>query len=170
MRANPDQKGKKSLQKSIISYVPKSKRMNKDHSEKMDFDDNTTENDSSENADDEIEQVLLTDSNRKKYIKKHFTYIDYRNNHSHYICNEMKFEDGIAYSCSYQERDNRLDFYHVHHWEKIENEKKTPEQRKSISEYEMLLKKISILAGHYNFSFSVIESEQFWDILKSVFV
>ena len=84
MRANPDQKGKKSLQKSIISYVPKSKRMNKDHSEKMDFDDNTTENDSSENADDEIEQVLLTDSNRKKYIKKHFTYIGYRNNHSHY--------------------------------------------------------------------------------------
>ena len=131
---------------------------------------NFDQSDNSENTEDEIEQAFLTDTNRKKYIKKHFTYIGYKNNHSHYQCKEMKFEDGIAYECTYRERDNRLDFYHAHRWGKIDINKKTPEQKKSITEYELLLKKIAILAGHYNLSFSVIESDQFWDILQSLFV
>ena len=165
---------KTQLQKSIISYVPKNKRQKgaskKASSDNFEDIDIIEQDENRENDEDEIDQALLCDEKRKKYIKTHFSYIGYVNNHSMYQCKEMKFEDGIAYACTYKERDSRLDFYHVHRWEKIDNADKTPEQKKSISEYELLLKKIAILAGHYNLSFSVIESDQFWDILQSVFV
>ena len=69
MRKNTRQKSSSSLQKSIISYIPKSKRANKDAKE-MSSDDiedieNIDHSDNSENTEDETEQAFLTDNNRK---------------------------------------------------------------------------------------------------------
>lgn len=76
-----------------------------------------------------------------------------------YIPKEVKIKNGIAYRCKYKERDSRLDFYHSHRWEKTgDEETKIPDQTKVISDYNLMLRKIIILAGHFNLSFSVIES------------
>ena len=73
MRKNTRQKSSSSLQKSIISYIPKSKRANKDankDAKEMSSDDiedieNFDQSDNSENTEVETEQVFLTDTNRK---------------------------------------------------------------------------------------------------------
>ena len=59
---------------------------------------------------------------------------------------------------------------HNHKWAEVnETDELTSEQTKSISDYDLLLTKIMILLGHYNLSFSVIESQIFWDLLEHVF-
>lgn len=168
-------KGKEMTQRSIISYVPKSKRGKHDVNDDLHSDDDSTdiiqENEEEYDSEIEIYEAQSSPEKKKQYIKDHYTYAGYKNNHSEYQCNAIKFENGFTYKCVYKERDSRLDFSHEHEWVKIDDvEVKTKEQSESITEYELLLRKIVILAGYYNLSFSVIESNQLWDLLNFVFV
>lgn len=47
---------------------------------------------------------------------------------------------------------------------------KNSRSKKSISDYDMILSKIAILADHFNLSFAVIESDQLWDLLRFVYL
>ena len=174
---------KRSLQKSMDLYVPKKKRGNhEDNNNNNNNNNNISDEDNSDNksqddefvqeydSEQEIEKALSSAERKKNYIRDHYQYIGYSNNHSIFQCNEVKFENGIAYRCKYKDRDSRLNFYHTHRWEKIgEEETKSTYQAKVISDYDLMLRKIIILAGHFNLSFSVIESAQFWDLLQFVF-
>lgn len=168
-------KGKELTQKSLMSYVPKSKRGKHDNSNEIanasDSSDITQDSEKEYDSENEINEAQSSPDKRKQYIKDHYIYAGYKNNHSEYKCNAIKFENGFTYKCTYQERDSRLDFLHPHEWVKIDDiEEKTAEQTESITEYELLLRKIVILAGYYNLSFSVIESNQLWDLLQFVFI
>lgn len=123
------------------------------------------------NRDEEIEEALKDPNARKAFVNKHYEFSKYQSNYSYYKCKETKFEDGRVYQCKYENRLNRLDFYHEHDWTEVDANdiNITKDQKKSVSDYDIMLTKIMLLAGHHNLSFPVIESSFFWDLLEFVF-
>ena len=88
------------------------------------------------NIDEEIEEALKNPNARKAFVKKHYEFSKYQSNYSYYKCKETKFEDGRVYQCKYENRLNRLDFYHEHDWTEVDanDVNMTKEQKKSVSD------------------------------------
>lgn len=119
---------------------------------------------------EELEQAIKNPLKREKYIDKYYKFVEYSGNYSYYKCKAMKYIDGIPFKCSYKNRKGRINLEHIHKWEEATNQNELDsEQTQSISEYNLLMTKIMLLLGHFNLSFSVIESQIFWDLLEYVF-
>lgn len=119
---------------------------------------------------EELMEAIRDPIKRKIFIQKHYKFLEYKGNNSYYKCESMKFEDGKVFHCDYKNRLSRLDLGHEHIWKLVGDKNEiTKEQVKSANDYDMMLTKIMLLAGHYNLSFSVIESTIFWDLLKFIF-
>ena len=119
---------------------------------------------------EELLEAIRDPSKRKSFIHKYYKFQEYKGNNSYYKCKSMKFEDGKVFHCDYKNRLSRLDLEHEHIWKLLgDKQDLTKEQITSVNDYDMMLTKIMLFAGHYNLSFSVIESSIFWDLLKFVF-